>query len=186
MSRAFVSESDAQFQDEELPEIKIPLPPGVANYMTPAGAQALHAELAALRGTQRPRAASALTRLSASGAVTDRDLLAAERRRLREIDRRIEYLSRMLARIEVVDPATQTGERVLFGATVTVREEGGGGEQEKVYQIVGVDEADPAAGRISWIAPLAKALLGRQAGESAVLKLPDGQQRLQIIEVEYK
>jgi transcription elongation factor GreB len=182
MSRAFVSESDAQFQDEELPEIKIPLPPGVANYMTPAGAQALHAELAALRGTQRPRAASALTRLSASGAVTDRDLLAAERRRLREIDRRIEYLSRMLARIEVVDPAAQAGERVLFGATVTVRGEGG----ERVYQIVGVDEADPAAGRISWIAPLAKALLGRKAGESAVLKLPDGQQRLQIIEVEYR
>jgi len=182
MSRAFIAESDAQFQDEELPEIKIPLPPGVPNYMTPAGAERLHAELAALRGSERPRAAAAVTRLSASGAATDRDQLSVERRRLREIDRRIEYCSRMLARIEVVDPASQAGERVLFGATVRVRAEGA----ERVYRIVGVDEADPAAGRISWIAPLAKALLGRRAGETAVLKLPEGARRLEIIEVEFK
>ncbi len=104
MSRAFVDESDSQFQDEEVPEIKIPLPPGAANYMTPAGAQALQAELAGLRGGERPQAAGAVTRLAASGAATDRDELAVHRRRLREIDRRIEYLSRMLARLEVIDP----------------------------------------------------------------------------------
>ena len=182
MSRAFIAESDAQFQDEELPEIKVPLPPGVANYMTPAGAERLNGELAALTGGERPRAAAAVTRLSASGAATDRDQLSTERRRLREIDRRIEYLSRMLARIEVIDPAAQRGERVLFGATVTVRADG----VERVYRIVGVDEADPPAGRIGWIAPLAKALLGRRAGETAVLKLPDGVQRLQIMKVEFR
>jgi transcription elongation factor GreB len=99
MSRAFVAESDSQFQDEEAPEIKIPLPPGAANYMTPAGAQALRAELSALRGGERPQAAAAVTRLGASGAFSDRDELAVQRRRLREIDRRIEYLSRMLARL---------------------------------------------------------------------------------------
>ncbi len=103
-----------------------------------------------------------MTRLSTTGAATDRDEQAVQRRRLREIDRRIEYLSRMLARIEVIDPAAQAGERVLFGARVTVRQEDGG---ERVYRIVGVDEADPARGQVSWVSPLAKALLGRRPGK---------------------
>ena len=126
MSRAFVSENDAQFQDEEVPEIKIPLPPGAANYATPAGAERLRAELAELSGRERPRVAAAVTRLAAPGSGMDRDELSVQRRRLRELDRRIEYLNRMLARIEIVDPKEQAGDRVLFGATVTVREAGGG------------------------------------------------------------
>jgi transcription elongation factor GreB len=182
VSRAFVAESDSQYQDEEVPEIKIPLPPGAANYMTPAGAEALRAQLAALRGQERPQAAGAVTRLAASGAATDRDELAVLRRRLREIDRRIEYLSRMLARLEVVDPAVQKGERVLFGARVTVQREDG---SRQVYRIVGVDEADPARGEVSWIAPLARALLGRSPGEIALLRLPEGEQKLRILVVEY-
>jgi transcription elongation factor GreB len=182
MSRAFVAESDAQFQDEDVPEIKIPLPAGAANYMTPVGAERLRAELSALRGEERPRTAGAVTRLAASGAATDRDELAVQRRRLREIDRRIEYLSRMLARVEVIDPAAQRGERVLFGARVTVQAEDG---ERRVYRIVGVDEADPARGEVSWIAPLAKALLGRKPGELAVLRLPDGERRLRVLAVEY-
>ena len=182
MSRAFVAESDSQFQDEEVPEIKIPLPPGAANYMTPAGAQALRAQLAALRGEERPQAAGAVTRLAASGAFSDRDELAVQRRRLREIDRRIEYLSRMLARLEVIDPAAQEGGRVLFGARVTVQREDG---SRRVYHIVGVDEADPPAGDVSWIAPLARALLGRRPGEWADLKLPEGGERLRILEIQY-
>ncbi len=182
MSRAFVDESDSQYRDEEVPEIKIPLPPGAANYMTPAGAQVLRAQLDALRGRERPQAAGAVTRLAASGAATDRDELAVQRRRLRELDRRIEYLSRMLARLEVVDPAQQKGERVLFGARVAVQREDGSRE---AYRIVGVDEADPAKGEVSWIAPLARALLGRRAGEAAVLRLPEGEQKLHILAVEY-
>ncbi len=182
MSRAFVDESDSQYQDEEVPEIKVPLPPGAANYMTPAGAQALRAQLDALQGRERPQAAGAVTRLAASGAATDRDELAVQRRRLRELDRRIEYLSRMLARLEVIDPAAQGGERVLFGARVTVQREDG---SRQVYRIVGVDEADPTRGEVSWIAPLARALLGRSAGESTVLKLPGGEERLSILAVQY-
>ena len=182
MSRAFVDESDSQYQDEEVPEIKIPLPPGAANYMTPAGAQALRAELDGLGGRERPQAAGAVTRLAASGAATDRDELAVQRRRLREIDRRVEYLSRMLARLEVVDPAAQKGERVLFGARVTVQREDG---SRQVYRIVGVEEADPARGELSWIAPLARALLGRSPGESATVKLPEGDERLRILAVQY-
>jgi transcription elongation factor GreB len=183
MSRAFVAESDSQYQDEEVPEIKIPLPPGAANYMTPGGAEALRAKLAELHGRERPQVAGAVTRLAASGAATDRDELAVQRRRLREIDRRIEYLSRMLSRLEVVDPAAQEGERVLFGARVIVQRENGAREE---YRIVGVDEADPARGELSWIAPLARALLGRSPGETAVLKLPAGVERMQIIRVEFK
>ena len=182
MSRAFVDESDSQYQDEEVPEIKIPLPPGAANYMTPAGAQALRAELDALRGRARPQAAGAVTRLGASGAATDRDELAVQRRRLREIDRRVEYLSRMLARLEVVDPAAQKGERVLFGARVTVQREDG---SRQVYRIVGVEEADPARGELSWIAPLARALLGRSPGDTVLLHLPEEEQKLRILGVEY-
>jgi len=150
--------------------------------MTPAGAERLRAELAALRGRERPQAAGAVTRLSASGAATDRDELAVHRRRLREIDRRVEYLSRMLARLEVVDPAAQEGERVLFGARVTVQREDG---SRRVYRIVGVDEADPAAGEVSWIAPLARALLGRSPGDTVLLHLPEEEQKLRILGVEY-
>jgi transcription elongation factor GreB len=183
MSRAFVAESDSQYPDEEVPEIKIPLPPGAANYMTPPGAEALRAELAALRGRERPQATGAVTRLAASGAFSDRDELAGRRRRLREIDRRIEYLSRMLSRLEVVDPAAQEGERVLFGARVTVEREDGSRQE---YRIVGVDEADPARGEVSWISPLAKALLGRSPGQAAVLRLPAGEQKLRILAVSYR
>ena len=182
MSRAFVAESDSQFADEELPPLKIPLPPGAANYLTPAGAQALRAELSALGGQERPREAGAVTRLAASGAATDRDQLAVHRRRLREIDRRIEYLSRMLARLEVIDPAAQKGERALFGARVTVQAEDGG---RRVYRIVGVDEARPEAGEVSWISPLARTLLGRSRGDTVLLRLPEGEQKLRILGVEY-
>jgi transcription elongation factor GreB len=150
--------------------------------MTPAGAERLRAQLAGLRGRERPLAAGAVARLAASGAATDRDEQALQRRRLREIDRRIEYLSRMLARLEVVDPAAQRGERVLFGARVTVRRQDG---SRQVYRIVGVDEADPARGKVSWVAPLARALLGRSPGEAAVLRLPEGEQKLHILAVEY-
>jgi transcription elongation factor GreB len=182
MSRAFVSESDTQFQEEDIPPIKIPLPPGVSNYMTPQGAERTRAELAILANIERPRVAGIITRLVAPGAGLDREELSAQRRRLRDIDRRIEYLTTMLARIEVIDPAQQQSDRVLFGATVTVEEPG---SVRKTYRIVGIDESDPAAGRISWISPLAKALLGRREGEPVALKLPEGESGLWILKIEY-
>jgi transcription elongation factor GreB len=182
MSRAFVSESATQFQEEDVPPIKIPLPPGVKNYMTPEGAERVREELAALAGVERPRVAGTITRLLAPAAFLDRDELSEQRRRLREIDRRIEYLTTMLARIEVIDPLLQQADRVLFGATVTVEEQA---SQSKIYRIVGIDESDPSAGRISWISPVAKALLGRREGDPVVLKLPYGEKRLRIIKIEY-
>jgi len=181
MSRAFVSESDSQFQEEEVPPIKIPLPPGASNYMTPEGARRLREELASLADVERPRVAAALTRLVTPGAGPDREQLSAQRRRLREIDRRIEYLRAMLARIEVVEPGLEHVDRVLFGTAVTVQEPD---SRSRKYRIVGVDESDPAAGRISWISPLGKALLGRREGDRVELKLPEGESSLRILKIE--
>jgi transcription elongation factor GreB len=181
MSRAFVSESDSEFQEEEVPPIKIPLPPGASNYMTPEGAGRLREELASLADVERPRVAAALARLVTPGAGPDREQLSAQRRRLREFDRRIEYLRAMLARVEVVDPARERADRVLFGATVTVEEPD---SRFRKYRIVGVDESDPAAGRISWVSPLGKALLGRREGERVRLKLPEGESSLLILKIE--
>ena len=143
MSRAFVDESASESQENEAPELKIPLPPGARNYVTPQGAERLRAELG--------------------------ELLALEAPRLREVDRRIEYLSRMRAIMEVVSPSVGHPDRVEFGTTVTVREAGG---SEKTYRIVGVDESDPAQGLVSWISPLARALVGKRPGEQARVKLP--------------
>jgi transcription elongation factor GreB len=180
MSRAFVSESDSQFQEEDVPAIKIPLPPGGRNYMTPQGARAVQEELQQLAQQERPRLAAAVQRLTSGAEPGDQAELDRGRRRLREIDRRIEYLTRMMAVLEVVEPAEGSPERVVFGAVVTVREEDRG---EREYRIVGVDESDPEKGRVSWISPVARALTGSRVGDQVVLRLPSGETRLQVLEI---
>ncbi|HUX11628.1 MAG TPA: GreA/GreB family elongation factor [Spirochaetia bacterium] len=181
MSRAFVSESDEQFQDDEIPEIRSPLPQGARNYMTPAGAERLQRELQELAGVERARIAGEVTHLAAGGSNTERDELAVQRRRLREIDRRIEYLRGMSSRLEVIDPRGQDPSRIAFGATVTVRE----GADTNHYTIVGVDEADPEAGRISWISPVARALVGARVGQTVTVRLPRGDTRLSVENISY-
>ena len=151
MSRAFVDESASESRESDAPELKIPLPPGAKNYVTPQGARQLRAELEGLQALAAPR--------------------------LREVDRRIEYLSRMRAIMEVVAPSTADPDRVVFGTTVTVREAGG---TEKTYRIVGVDESDPSRGWVSWISPLARALVGKRRGEAALVKLPAGEERVTV------
>ena len=156
MSRAFVDESASESRENDAPELKIPLPPGAKNYVTPQGAQRLRTELEKLLALKSPR--------------------------LREVDRRIEYLSRMRAVMEVVVPSTGVPDRVVFGTTVTVREAGG---VEKTYRIVGVDESDPARGWVSWISPLARALLSRRPGEKVLFRSPAGGEELTILTVRY-
>jgi transcription elongation factor GreB len=151
VSRAFVDESASESRESDAPELKIPLPPGAKNYVTPQGARQLRAELEGLQALAAPR--------------------------LREVDRRIEYLSRMRAIMEVVAPSTADPDRVVFGTTVTVREAGG---TEKTYRIVGVDESDPSRGWVSWISPLARALVGKRRGEAALVKLPAGEERVTV------
>lgn len=154
MSRAFVDESASQSNEGDVPERKIPLPPEARNYVTPEGAERLRAELQGLLESERPRAMAQIARLSSAGNA-DPGALAGLRRRLGEIDRKIEYLSRMAAIAEVVDPLRQRSDRVVFGAAVTVRDDGGG---ERTYRIVGVDESDPEREKISWVSPVARAL----------------------------
>ncbi len=154
MSRAFVDESASESRENDAPELKIPLPPGAKNYVTPEGAARLRAELD--------------------------ELLALAAPRLREVDRRIEYLSRMRAIMEVVSPDSRKPDRVVFGTTVTVREASGTG---RTYRIVGVDESDPARGWVSWISPLARALVGKKQGEQARVKLPAGEELVTVVTI---
>lgn len=182
MSRAFVSESDGGFQDDDLPALKIPLPANAKNYMTPEGAAKLKSELQYLLHTERPKIAALLSRQVSGTDSADQQTIALSRRKLREVDRRIEYLNVMAGRLEVVETAGQDRQQVTFGASVTVADEKG---TTKVYRIVGVDESEPEAGRISWISPLARALIGAGTGDAVTVELPEQEVRLRIIEVEY-
>jgi transcription elongation factor GreB len=187
VSRAFVSENESQFEEAEVPALKIPLPPGAKNYMTRPGAEAMRAELQELAQNERPRLSAQINRGVSAGAAggeeSDRDAIGRLRRRLREVERRIEYLTAMSSRLEIVDGADQDPNRVAFGAVITVREVGGG--PVETYRIVGVDESDPSGGAVSWISPLARALVSARLGDTVTVRLPGGERRLEIIAIRY-
>jgi transcription elongation factor GreB len=169
MSKAFTKESEDGPFDEVYPEPKDLLPPGVKNYVTPDGAAALRAELARLEGEVRARV----------GAEKG----PGRKQRLEALDRHIQFLRDRVANMVVVDPSSQEQDSVRFGASVTVADEDG---NEKLYQIVGVDESDPAKGKISWISPIAKALISAKKGDVVTLEVPDGDVELEILEIEYR
>lgn len=169
MSKAFTKESQEDPFGELYPEPKDLLPPGVKNYVTPAGAEALRAELARLEQQVRPQVAAGKD--------------PAKRKRLEALDRRIQFHRDRIANMEVVDPRTQEQDSVRFGATVTVADVEG---NEKTYQLVGVDESDPAKGKISWLSPIAKALISARVGDVVTLELPEGHVELEILEIEYR
>jgi transcription elongation factor GreB len=181
MSRAFVQESDENLRDDDVPAIKNPLPPGVKNYMTPEGAERLRRELYELVNQSRPRLAAELSRDMSETAAVEHETLIKRRRQLREMERRIEYLTAMLDILEVVDRNPGTADRVLFGVRVYVVENG---KDEKAFEIVGVDESDPSKGRISWISPLAKALISKRVGETAEPDLPGKSRKFEIKKIE--
>lgn len=181
MSRAFVDEDAGADETDGMHEIPLPIPAGARNYMTPEGALRMADELRALAEEERPRAAGAL-------AAAEPAAKAECLRRISTIDRRISYLSRMKAALSVVEPPA-SAERVVFGLAVKVLEEGGaglaGGGQTVEYRIVGADESDPGRGYVSWASPIAKALIGKRAGEAAVVKLPVGERRLRVLEIRF-
>lgn len=179
MSRAFVSDGAPDARDDEAPELKIPIPPGSRNYLTPEGAAALAEELSALETELGPSLGADIEKASKAGA--DEDTLSSLRRTLARANRRIEYLSRMAALAETIEAPANGYERVSFGASVRVRDEAG---EERSYRIVGVDEADPERGLIGWNSPIARALIGKRAGERATAKLPERELTLTIISVE--
>lgn len=168
MSRAFVRESDDLPERPALARRASPLPPGAQNYITPDGARRFREELERLVQTERPRLA----------AANDPDA----KRRLQEVNQRIDQLQQCLESA-VVAPAPAERDRVQFGATVTVRERDGA---EMRYRIVGVDETDIGRGWVSWLSPIAKALLNARLGRQVRFKSPSGERDLAVVAVEYE
>jgi len=183
MSRAFVDESDSNIKEDDIPELLIPLPPGVKNYMTPKGAETVKRELQDLTGATRPQLASEVSKNVTDGDSVNSDMVVSVRRKMRVIDRRIEYLTKMIERMEIIDPKTQGSDRVRFGATVTVLENN---SDKRVYRIAGVDESNPKKGYISWISPLARALLSLGIGDGVKIRLPKGETSMKVVKIEYK
>ena len=180
MSKAFTKESDEGSFDEVIPEPKDLLPPGVKNYVTPEGAEALRAELKRLEEVVRPQAVQAKKGKKTAAPVGGESL--SPKTRLAAIDRRILFLRDRVGNMVVVDPKSQEQDSVHFGATVSVADVDG---NERVYKIVGVDESDPSQGRISFISPIGKALISAREGDAVRLELPDGTIELEVLEIEY-
>lgn len=180
MSKAFTKETNAD--DDELEEADA-LPATLKNYMTPTGFNTLKEEKRVLQNDERPKVVEVVAWAASNGDRSENGDYIYGKKRLREIDKRIRYLTKRLESAEVVDPARQQGlEQVFFGATVCFTREDG---SEHTVQIVGVDEADINVGKISWISPVAKALMKAREGDSVTLRSPAGVETLQVISVEY-
>jgi transcription elongation factor GreB len=153
------------------------------NYITPAGAEKLKSELKKLLYQDRPELVKVIQWAASNGDRSENGDYIYGKRRLREIDRRIRFLTQRLESAEVINPEKQNSDRVLFGATVTVMDEE---ENQKVYRIVGQDESDPKQGWISWISPVAKALLNAKVGDCVQVRTPKGVEDLEVIEIAYE
>jgi transcription elongation factor GreB len=181
MSKAFTKETDAD-NDDDADEADV-LPPQHKNYVTPFGLQALKDELRQLRQIERPKAVEVVAWAASNGDRSENGDYIYGKKRLREIDRRIRYLGKRVESAEVVDPARQkTLSQVFFGATVRfVRND----DTEQTVTIVGVDEADLAQGKISWLSPIARALMKAQVGDVVTLRTPSGADDIEALEIHY-
>jgi transcription elongation factor GreB len=180
MSKAFVKEDADDDDDVEPPE---PSGPAPRNYITPAGHARMKRELLHLLDVERPEVVRIVSWAASNGDRSENGDYLYGKKRLREIDRRIRFLTRRLDRAEVVDPLLQAGnDQVFFGATVTYLQSDG---VERTVRIVGVDEVDPLRGQISWVSPVAKALIKAREGDSVPLMTPGGRLDLDIVEVRY-
>jgi transcription elongation factor GreB len=185
MSKAFTSEEAAPFDDDELPDDPSPLPAGSRNYMTPGGFRRMKDELDHLLQKERPELVATVAWAASNGDRSENADYIYGKKRLREIDRRIRFLIGRLDRAEVVDPARRDedgADQVYFGATVTVADQHGG---ERTVSIVGIDEIDTARGYISWISPMARALLKAREGDTVTMRTPAGPEELEVVAVHY-
>ena len=182
MSKAFTKESDAEDTDSAEPEA--PSPAGVKNYMTPKGLRRLREEFEQLTRVERPKVVEVVRWAAGNGDRSENGDYIYGKKRLREIDRRLHFLIKRIESAVVVDPARQTNrEQVFFGATVTYAEEDSG--EEKTLRIVGVDEANSERGEVSWISPIARALMKAEEGEVVSLASPNGLRRLRVVKIAY-
>ena len=179
MSKAFTKESDGDDDDIGLP----PLPAGGKNYITPSGYARLRAELLALIDDERPKVVEAVHWAARNGDRSENGDYIYGKKRLREIDRRIRFLTKRLEIAEVTDPCVHHGQsQIFFGATVTYEDEDG---LQRTVTIMGIDEADNMQSQVSWISPIARALLRTSVGDIARLNTPAGMQDIEIIAVTY-
>ena len=182
MSKAFTKETDGDDEDD-LPEDIGGLALTAKNYMTPQGFARMREELNTLMRQERPEVVKVVTWAAANGDRSENGDYLYGKKRLREIDRRVRYLSKRLANSEVVDPAKRPKtEQVFFGATVTYANEKG---EERTIKIVGVDEVELDKGHVSWISPIAKALLRAEAGDVVKLRTPHGVEDIEVVKVTY-
>lgn len=179
MSKAFTKESEAQDDDVALP----PLPAGGRNYITPAGFARLKAELLELIDNERPRIVEVVHWAASNGDRSENGDYLYGKKRLREIDRRIRFLTKRLEIAEVTDPSLHHGgDQVFFGATVRYANEEGHAQE---VTITGIDEADSLSGQVSWISPIARSLLKARVGDEVALVTPAGVQMLEVLDVRY-
>ena len=182
MSKAFTKETDGD-DDDDLPDEIAGLPAGAKNYMTPEGFARLREELMTLMRKERPEVVQVVSWAAANGDRSENGDYLYGKKRLREIDRRIRFLSKRLERSEVVDPAKRPKtDQVFFGATVTYANEK---DERRTVKIVGVDEVDPGRGHVSWISPIARALLRAHEGDVVRMRTPSGEEEIEIVTVAY-
>ena len=180
MSKAFTREQDGLEEEEAAPEAE--QPQGVKNYITPAGYARMKHELKQLLDVERPEVVRTVSWAASNGDRSENGDYIYGKKRLREIDRRIRFLIKRLEAAEVVDTKNQDQDRAFFGATVTVADRAG---KERTISIVGTDAVDPARGRVSWISPIAKALLKAREGDAVTLRTPTGVEELDVLEIRY-
>ncbi len=182
MSKAFTKESDGDDEDD-LPEDVGGLPISAKNYMTPQGFGRMREQLDALLRKERPEVVKVVTWAAGNGDRSENGDYIYGKKRLREIDRRVRYLSKRLANAEVVDAAKRAKtDQIFFGATVTYAN---GKGEERTIKIVGVDEVELDKGHVSWISPIAKALLRAEEGDVVKMRTPGGVEEIEIVRVTY-
>jgi len=180
MSKAFVKEEEGTDEEPDAQAAR-KLPSG-KNYITPGGYARLEAELRKLVELERPEVVRTVAWAASLGDRSENADYIYGKRRLREIDRRVRFLIKRLESAEVVNSAGRDTDQIFFGATVRLK----GASGQKTITIVGVDEVDPANGRVSWISPIAKALIKAREGDTVTLRSPSGVEQLEILEVKYQ
>ena len=183
MSKAFTRESDADRDDDD-DDVSLPASPsGTKNYLTPAGYARLRAELLALLDVERPKIVEIVSWAAKNGDRSENGDYLYGKKRLREIDRRIRFLTKRLDIAEIADPSAHHGsDQVFFGATVTYVNQR---DEERTITIKGIDETDNLRGEISWVSPIARALLKTRVGDEVQLMTPGGLEQIEVVEVRY-
>jgi transcription elongation factor GreB len=183
MSKAFTKETDGG-EDEDLEDSAPALPAGTKNYMTAAGFDALRQEFRDLLHVERPKIVEVVSWAAGNGDRSENGDYLYGKKKLREIDRRVRFLSKRLEIAEVVDPKARTNfDQIFFGATVTYARED---DSEHTITIVGVDEADVDKAQVSWISPIARALLKARVGDAVEIRTPAGRETIEVLDIRYE